>query len=158
MQNDEEYGEQPIDVGLGNQRFLGLGAVRCQEKTVARQIIWFVLIVTVANAFAKNNNKKTTTTKKQKKEQKQQQKIQVLVFSSIWTELTTPRGNTVYSLICTAMLFEATCLPSLMGVCPTDCSRLELSPLCLIRMSRRWVFPRVASWLRFVSVLTLTIL
>ena len=70
MQNDEEYGEQPIDVGLGNQRFLGLGAVRCQEKTVARQIIWFVLIVTVANAFAKNNNNKNNNNKKKKKRKK----------------------------------------------------------------------------------------
>ena len=70
MQNDEEYGEQPIDVGLGNQRFLGLGAVRCQEKTVARQIIWFVLIVTVANAFAKNNNNKNNNNKKKKKEKR----------------------------------------------------------------------------------------
>ena len=58
MQNDEEDGEQPIDVGLGIQRFIGLGAVRFSEKkkkNVALQIIWFVLIVTFV-VFAKKEH------------------------------------------------------------------------------------------------------
>jgi len=32
MQNDGEDDEQAIDVGLGIQRFIGLGAVRFSEK------------------------------------------------------------------------------------------------------------------------------
>ena len=36
---------------------------------------------------------------------------------------TTPHGNTVYCLIFTTLIFEAICLPSLMGFCPIDCSR-----------------------------------
>ena len=30
--SSDEDGEQPIDVGLGIQRFIGLGAVRLKEK------------------------------------------------------------------------------------------------------------------------------
>ena len=62
-----------------------------------------------------------------------------LPFSLIWKKLRTPRGNTVYCPIFTTLIFEAICLPTLMGFCPIDCSRLELGPLCLTRMSRRWV-------------------
>ena len=36
--------------------------------------------------------------------------------------------------------------------------QVRLGPLCLIRKSTRWVFPKVASCLRFFSVLKLTIL
>ena len=50
-------------------------------------------------------------------------------------------------LIFMTMIFKAICLPSLMGVCLIVCSWWELGPLCLIHMSRRWVFPRVASYL-----------
>ena len=81
-----------------------------------------------------------------------------LPFSLIWKKVTTPRGNTVYCPIFTILIFEAICLLSLMGFCPIDCSRWELDPLCLIRMSRRWVFLKVASCLRFFSVLKLAIL
>ena len=60
----------------------------------------------ICNAFAKNHT--------------------FLPFSLIWKKLTTPRGNTVYCPIFTALIFEAICLPSLMGFCPIDCSRWEL--------------------------------
>ena len=56
------------------------------------------------------------------------------------------------------LIFEAICLLSLMGFCLIDCSRLELGPLCLIRMNRRWMFLKAAYCLHFFSVLKLTIL
>ena len=34
---------------------------------------------------------------------------------------------------------------SVMGFFPIDCSRLELGPISLTGMNRRWVFPKVAS-------------
>ena len=81
-----------------------------------------------------------------------------LPFSLTWKKPTTQRGNTVYCPIFTILIFEAICLPSLMGSCPIDCFRWELAPLCSIRMVRRWMFLREASCLRFYSVLKLAIL
>ena len=78
-----------------------------------------------------------------------------LPFSLTWKKPTTPHGNTVY---CPILIFEAICLPSLMGFCPIGCFRWELTPLCPIHMNRRWVFLREASCFRFFSVLKLTIL
>ena len=52
MQNDGEDGEQPIDVGLGIQRFIGLGAMRFSEKkrSTADHLIPFDSYI--RNAFA----------------------------------------------------------------------------------------------------------
>ena len=100
--------------------------------------MWFVLIVIFVMLLPKKNT--------------------FLPFSLIWKKLTTPCRNTVSCLIFTTLIFEAVCLPLLMGFCPIDGSSWELGPLCLIRMSWRWVFPKVASYLRFFSFLKLTIL
>ena len=60
-----------------------------------------------------------------------------LPFSLIWKKLTTPEGNKVYHQIFTTLIFDASCLPSLMGFCPIDCFRWEIGPLCLILRSGR---------------------
>ena len=54
MQNDGEDGEQTIAVGLGIQRFIGLGAVRFLEKT-ALQISWYDLTVSFVMLLPKKN-------------------------------------------------------------------------------------------------------
>ena len=43
-------------------------------------------------------------------------KKNTLLPSLIWKKLTTPRGNTVYCLIFTTLVFEAICLPSSIGL------------------------------------------
>ena len=56
MQNDGEDGEQPIDVGLGIQRFIGLGAVRFLKKkrSTADHPVRFDHYI--CNAFAKKEH------------------------------------------------------------------------------------------------------
>ena len=52
MQNDGEDGEQTIDVGLGIQRFIDLGAVRFwKNRSTADQVVQFDSLI--RNAFAK---------------------------------------------------------------------------------------------------------
>ena len=135
MQNNGEDGEQTTGVGLGIQRFISLGVVQFSEKNVALQISWYYLTVSFIMFLPKKN--------------------MFLTFSLTWKKPTTPRGNTVYCPIFTILIFEAICLPSLMGSCPIGCFRWELTPLCLIHMSRRWVFLREAYCLWFFSVLKL---
>ena len=58
MQNDEEDGEQPIDVGLGIQRFIGLGAVLFSEekkRSTADHLVRFDSYI--RNAFAKKRTR-----------------------------------------------------------------------------------------------------
>ena len=114
---DGEDGEQPIDyIGLGIKGLLALEQCGFRKKTVALQIIWFDLIVTFVMLLPKK-------------------KCTFLPFSLIWKRPTTPRGNTIYCPVFTTLIFEAICLPLLMGFSPIDCSRWELGPLCLICMS-----------------------
>ena len=129
MQNDGEDGEQAIDVRLGIQRFTGLRAL---------QISWYDLTVSFVMLLPKKNT----------------------FCHCLWPgkKPTTPRGNRVYCPNFTILIFEAICLPSLVGFCPIGCFRWELAPLCPIRISRRSVFLREASCLRFFLVLKLTIL
>ena len=56
MQNDGEDGEQPIDVDLGIERFIGLGAVRFSEKnrSTANHLVRFDSYI--RNAFAKKEH------------------------------------------------------------------------------------------------------
>ena len=56
MQNNVEDGEQPIDVGLGIQRFIGLGVVRFSEKNriTADHLVRFDSYI--CNAFAKKEH------------------------------------------------------------------------------------------------------
>ena len=56
MQNDGEDGEQPIDVGLGIQRFIGLGAVRFsgKKRSTADHLVRFDSYM--RNAFAKKEH------------------------------------------------------------------------------------------------------
>ena len=56
LQNSGEDGEQPIDVGLGIQRFIGLGAVRFSEKkrSTADHLVRFDSYI--RNAFAKKEH------------------------------------------------------------------------------------------------------
>ena len=55
MQNDGEDSEQPIDVGLGIQRFIGLGAVRFRKnRSTADHLVRFDSYI--RNAFAKKEN------------------------------------------------------------------------------------------------------
>ena len=52
MQNDGEDDEQAIDVGLGIQRFIDLGAVRFwKNRSTADQVVQFDSLI--RNAFAK---------------------------------------------------------------------------------------------------------
>ena len=62
----------------------------------------------------------------------------------------TPRGNMVHQLIFMTLIFEAVCLALSIGFYLIDCFRWELGPLYPVCMSRRLVFPRVASRLRFI--------
>ena len=59
MQNDGEDGEQPIDVRLGIQRFIGLGAVRFSEekknRSTADHLVRFDSYS--RNAFAKKRTR-----------------------------------------------------------------------------------------------------
>ena len=55
MQNDGEDGEQPINMGFGIQRFIGLGAVRFYEnRSTADPCVRFVSYI--RNAFAKKEH------------------------------------------------------------------------------------------------------
>ena len=55
VQNDGEDGEQPIDVGFGIQRFIGLGAVRFwKNRSTADHLVHFDIYI--RNAFAKKEH------------------------------------------------------------------------------------------------------
>ena len=102
MQNDGEDGEQPIDVGLESNGLLA--SEQCgfrKNRSTADHLVRFDSYI--RNAFAKKEH--------------------VLAIFFDLEKLTTPRRNTVYCLIFTTLIFEAICLPSLMGFCPIDCSR-----------------------------------
>ena len=90
VQNDGEDGEPPNDVNFRIQRFFASEqcSFRKKKKTVAVQTIWYVLMVTFVMLLPKKNT----------------------LLPAELEKLATPRGNTVYCLIFTILIFEAICL------------------------------------------------